>query len=95
MQVYKYVIRHDPDNSVALCNMGIILERVYGDAVAAVEKYEAALKIDANDVLCLVNYARACYRVSGSMKHSRLLFRCTQTPPFHSPMLNHLMSVGH
>lgn len=40
LEVYKHILQQDPECSAALCNTGIILERVMGDEFTAIAHYE-------------------------------------------------------
>ena len=91
-RLYRAVLQYSPSNATALCNLGIIVERVHDNPAQAASFYEQALEITGDqDTTCLIHLARAEYRGSGDISKSRKLLRkVLAIDPTHSGALSNM-----
>ena len=91
-RLYHTVLQYSPRNATALCNLGIIVERVQDNPKMAASLYEQALEASGGeDSTCLINLARVTYRVTSNIAQPRkLLQRVLAIDPTHSAALSNM-----
>lgn len=91
-RLYRAVRQYAPENTTALCNLGVILERVYDNQRQAAQLYYQALEISgSNDTDCLLNLARVEYKLTGDISKPRqFLQRVLAHHPTHASALSNM-----
>ena len=91
-KLYRAVLEYCPDNAPALCNLGIIIERVHDNPAAAADLYEQALEaLGGQDIECLIHLARCTYRKASDISKPRALLQKVLTmDPAHYGALNNM-----
>ena len=91
-KLYRTVLQYAPQNAAALCNLGVILERVHDNPIHASHLYEQALEISGDqDTTCLIHLARATYRATSDIEKPRgLLQKVLAIDPRHSGALSNM-----
>jgi tetratricopeptide (TPR) repeat protein len=89
-RLYRAVVAYSPQNIAARCNLGVIMERLHDNPVAAAEMYQSALDASGGkDVSCLLHLARSTYRTASDISKPRaLLQKVLGIDPTHYGALN-------
>ena len=91
-KLYRAVLHYSPQNATALCNLGVIVERVHNNPIHAMHLYEQALKISGDqDTTCLIHLARVTYRTTSDISKPRgFLQKVLAIDPTHSGALSNM-----